>query len=83
MMEKLNLLMSRLLPFAETIELKGSGKSAFLYMTGNGKSVEVSLDGNSFWVEYWDCLDEDAEPVGENSIAAVEIVEKSVIEWLE
>ncbi len=80
---QLSSLLKLLKPFSETIELKGSGVAEFIYLTGNGKSIEISIDDGSFWIEYWeDCTDEDAQSICENTFNAIEDVQKSVKAWL-
>ena len=43
------------------IDLRGSGKSAFLYIHSLKRAAEVSIEGRGFFVEYWDQADEESE----------------------
>jgi len=50
-LERLSIARDRLLP--TTSEVRGSGKSAFLYITGPAGSAELSEDADCVWVEFW------------------------------
>ena len=81
---KLEELASILRPLSLTVEMRGSGRAQFLYVTGNSKAVEISIhDTGTFWVEYWESSDEgsDDPAVLERTIASTMGVTESVREW--
>ena len=82
MSEKLNILLAKLTPFVESIELKGTGDSSFIYAVANARSVEISIDDGGYWVEYWEDLDEDSKPTNEQTFKSTEKLEESVKTWL-
>jgi hypothetical protein len=72
----LHALADMLRPALSSVEMRGDGASCFLYLTGNGRSAEVSRNADGFWVEFWDSLDASALPAKEatfDSIQAIEI----------
>ena len=43
------------------VDMRGAGQSAFLYICSNNRAAEVSMEGQGFFVEYWDESDEKSE----------------------
>jgi hypothetical protein len=75
-------LSSRLVSKISVVEIRGDGASRFLYVTGNGKSAEVSMHKGKFWVEFWGSLDEDAQPMMEAFYESIQSVEAALQDWL-
>lgn len=75
-------LADRLISGVSEIHMRGEGDARFLYVVGNGRSAEVSLMKDAFWVEFWDSLDEDAQPVAEAIFGSTQSVEDAVLEHL-
>jgi len=63
-------------------DMRGDGASRFLYVVGNGRSAEVSLHSDKFWVEFWNSLDENAQAVAEAMFDSVREVEEALLERL-
>ncbi len=82
MSKRLNILLEKLVPFVESIELKGAESASFIYAVAHGRSVEISIDGMNYWVEYWENLEEDSKPVNEQTFKFSEELEESVKTWL-
>lgn len=73
-----------IISFAETAEVRGTGAARFLFVTRNGRSVELSFDQfNHVWVEYWErTLDEDASPIRDETFCSIAEAQISLIDWL-
>lgn len=78
----LRALANRLLCFFPEVYLRGEGASLFLYVVGNGRSAEISWHEDGFWVEFWDSLHEDAQPVAEATFNSDQAVELALFEWM-
>lgn len=76
-------LANKLLCFFPEVYLRGEGASLFLYVVGNGRSAEVSWHDGGFWVEFWNSLNEDAQPVTEATFNSDQAVELALLEWME
>jgi len=65
-------------------ELRGAGKSAFLYIRSAVRAVEVSTGDEGYLLEYWNCADEqlDDAPVRSEDVDSVSEVERKLTEWL-
>jgi len=64
----------------DEIALRGTGNARFIYVISGGRSVEISHDESGrFWVQYWDSLDEDAEPVAECTYDDMATTEREVV----
>jgi hypothetical protein len=55
------------------VDLRGSGKAAFLYVRSPQRAAEVSLEGDGYFLEYWNEADEESEKAAVKS----EIVEST------
>lgn len=66
------------------VDLRGSGKSAFVYIRSSKRAAEVSIEGSGFFVEHWDEANEQsaAAAVGSESVGSVSEVMKRLNEWL-
>jgi len=66
------------------IDMRGEGKAAFLYIQSSKHAVEISVEGNGFFVEYWDEADEESEkgPVRSEIVESKSDVIRNVTEWL-
>ena len=64
--------------------MRGEGKAAFLYVQSPKHAVEISVEGNSFFVEYWDEADEESEknPVRNEIVVSKSDVITNVTKWL-
>jgi hypothetical protein len=52
-----------------SIDLRGTGNSAFLYIRSSDRSAEISVDRPGFFVEYWEIADEESyEPPVESEV---------------
>lgn len=78
-------LQKRLVGLNGDVQIRGDGKSQFLYITSNNKSIEVSIDKNgNYWLEYWnDSLDENAESVKEDTINDISVAETEIKKWFQ
>jgi hypothetical protein len=67
------------------VVLRGSGKSAFLYIRSPKCAAEVSIHGQEFFVEYWDEADEESEKaaVSKQIVESVSEVLKRLTEWFQ
>jgi len=67
-------------------DLRGSGKSAFLYIQSHKCAAEVSIgQGHEFFVEYWDEANEASEKAAlrsENVVSVSEVMKK-LTEWFQ
>ena len=73
---------SRLILILSEVAIRGNGDSLFLYVVGNGKSAEVSWNGDQLWVEFWNSLEEDAPPISDATFDQIEDVEAALVERL-
>jgi len=79
----LRTLASRLIMKLREVALRGDGRAQFLYVIGIEKSAEISWDENdNLWVQFWNDLNEDADPVSEQTFDGVEKAEKGIIDRL-
>lgn len=67
-----------------TVDLRGSGKATFLYVRSLKRSAEVSVEGEEFFIEYWDSVDEhsDEAPVKGETVRSASGATKKLAEWL-
>jgi hypothetical protein len=72
-------LAARLILRVSEVAIRGDGSSRFLYIVGNGKSAEVSWHKERLWVEFWDSLNEDAQPVAEAMFDSPQEAESAII----
>lgn len=72
-------LAAQLIRRVSEVAVRGHGRSCFLYVVGSGKSAEVSIQDDGFWVEFWDSLDAEAQPVSESTYSTSGEVEAAVI----
>ena len=67
----------------DNISLKGQGCSSFLYVTHNGRGVEISEDKGAYWLEFWEKSDdEDAGPVKEITVNGGDRAISETRRWL-
>ncbi len=67
----------------ESIELRGHGSATFLYLTHNGRAIEISECDEGIWLEFWDnSNDEDAGPVKEMTVQLCEDAIRAARRWL-
>jgi hypothetical protein len=66
------------------IDLRGSGKSTFLYVRSHGHAAEVSIDTGGIFVEYWDHSDEESDMAAIRSeiVESIPEVVRRLTEWL-
>jgi hypothetical protein len=63
--------------------MKGQGASSFLYVTNQGRAVEISEDNGGFWLEFWEKSDdEDAAPAKEMTVDSTTKVVSETRRWL-
>jgi len=64
--------------------MRGSGKSAFLFIKSNRRAVEASLSGRLLWVEFWNSADEenDDAAVRDAHFERLADATKAITEWL-
>jgi hypothetical protein len=73
----------RLSSHFEKVDLRGDGASSFIYATHRGRAVELSEDNGSYWVEFWECTeDEDSPPAKELTISSATEAIEAAIDWL-
>jgi hypothetical protein len=66
------------------VELRGSGKAAFLYIRSLQRAAEVSLEGDGYFLEYWN----EAQEKSAKAAVKSEVVQSScdavkrLTEWL-
>ena len=83
MMCTLSSLQSRLQSNGLIAELRGNGASSFLFADHNGRSVEVSIDRDTWWIEFWErSSDPDEQPVKEATLYDERDVQNEVVKWL-
>lgn len=75
-------LAARLKPVLSEVHVRGEGAAQFLYVVGNDRSAEVSMDQGRYWVEFWDSLDEDASPVAQAMYDSLQEVEDGLLPHL-
>jgi len=44
-----------------SVELRGTGKAAFLYIRSLARAAEISIEQGGFFVEYWNDADEGSD----------------------
>jgi len=66
------------------IDTRGRGKSSFLYVRSSERASEVSIEGDGFFVEYWDDANEESDkaPTKSEILKSVSEVVESLVEWL-
>jgi hypothetical protein len=66
------------------VSLRGRDAAEFVFVQANSRAVEVSIDDNSIWVEFWDSVDEEAPvpSVKEATLATVEEAKTEITNWL-
>ncbi len=63
--------------------VRGAGRAAFLFAYGNGRSVEVSVDKEMWWVELRERnSDPEALAAREYYVTKDELVLQKTLEWL-
>jgi len=68
-----------------SVDLRDSGKSAFLYIRSATRAAEISIDPEGlFFVEYWDIADElsDRAPAKSETVQSSPDAVKRLVEWL-
>lgn len=73
-------LADRLSPFSSVVSIRGSGAGRFLYVVCHGRSAEVSLAAEGWWVEFWGSLDEDAQPEKQVTLGSIAEVERVLLD---
>ena len=65
------------------IDLKGSGRAAFLYIRSSERAAEVSIEQEGFFIEFWDEADEESDKaaVRSESVHSVPEVIHRLKEW--
>ena len=67
----------------EALSIKGEGLAKFILVEHNGRSCEVSIDNDKFWIEFWaESDDEYASPIKEATSQTVVEALKLIKEWL-
>jgi hypothetical protein len=66
------------------VDLRGSGKAAFLYVRSPKRAAEVSLEGDEYFLEYWNEADEGSEKaaVKNETVQSSSEAIKKLTEWL-
>jgi hypothetical protein len=65
------------------IDLRGSGKAAFLYIRSSERAAEVLTEEEGFFIEFWDEADEESDKaaVRSESVHSVAEVIRRLKEW--
>ena len=82
MLDDLETVTQRSKPYAKSVELRGEGPASFIFATGNGRAVEISIDDGAYWVEYWNDLDEDSLAAFEKTLVSADELEDSLRGWI-
>jgi len=65
------------------IDLRGAGRSEFLYVRSPDRAAEISRAEGGFFVEFWDNADEEShEPVRSEIVESASVVKNRLTEWL-
>jgi hypothetical protein len=82
-MSRLSLLYEKLQGNGLSVSRRGAGASSFLFVEHGGRSAEISIDNDKWWIEFWDRSDDlDAPPVKEATLDDEVHVVKVLLEWL-
>jgi hypothetical protein len=66
------------------VDLRGTGKSEFLYISSPHHAAEISPAEGGFFVEFWDEADEESQATAIRSeiVSSISEVTNKLIEWL-
>ncbi len=65
------------------LRMSGQGRSSFMYVTNDGRAVEISEGNGGFWLEFWEKdEDEDAAPVKEKTVVSCQQAIQETKQWL-
>jgi hypothetical protein len=66
-----------------SLSIRGKGASSFLFIEHAGRAAELSWNGTSWWLEFWDrSEDEDAPPVAERMTVSEAQAVEAIQGWL-
>ena len=68
------------LPETVSVEIRGEGRSSFIYAVCSKAAVEFSFSEDGCWVEYWQ--GENNSPEKENTFLRIEDAFNSIKDWL-
>ena len=63
---------------------RGTDSAQFLFVSSTERAIEVSEDGDSLWIEFWENADEEADdsPVKECRCNTIESALHEIENWL-
>ena len=65
------------------VSMRGHGLSSFLFVTNNGRAVEISKHDEGWWLQFWEAGgDEDAPANRDVTVPQTTEVVQEVIRWL-
>ena len=66
------------------VELRGTGKSAFLYVRSLERAAEISIEQGGFFVEYWNNADEESDeaPIKSERLTSAAAAVNAMTNWL-